>query len=438
MMTSASRARRASANSRPVVFALVAVGVLLVTFNAVRPVPSATAADLVFAVALLGIVLTPLDSHWTARPIAPAWLLTAAGLLLCAALLVGIFPARPSQAVTQVLSGVASNAGASSEFPAVSNAGAAVRLVGTLVFLPVLIALAANSRRRILVLADVWIAGAAFGALLGALGYLGVAGVAHLIAGGSDFQGSGVPRVAGLSTHSNHFALASAMALPVAATRLGQANGRTRVYFSVVVLVLISAIAISGSRAGLIGGLFGLALLTVLRPESRKGVVRTVIVAVMLAGVVAVVLSPPPTVERLSNAESAATSTQQRKAVYTAVWHDVRQRPLIGHGFQYVRGSEDIYLQLLDAGGIIALGGFGIFAIGSLTSGFRLGRRDSLPDDMQSLARAACASLAVWLIAAGIVLPAIFDRYLYVPVGLIIAISASGRPDPRNISEHVP
>lgn len=410
---SADGASRATATSGQFVFALVALGVLLVTFNGIRPVSGATLSDLVFVVGLIG-GLAFLASRWTAIPIAPLWLLAAAGLLLCAALLVGIFPARPSQAALLFPGGDES----------LSNAGAAIRFVGTLVFLPVLIAVAANSVHRIRFLADIWIAGAALSALVGTLGYLHVGGVAHLVSQGG--ASGAVSREAGLTTHSNTFALASAMALAMAAARLGRARGRSCLYFSAVVLILISAIVISGSRAGLIGGAFGLMLLAALHREGRKGSVRTAVVAALLAAVIAFALSPapPPAVERLLGGSdpSVAPSTQRRVEIYPAVWHEVLQRPVVGHGFENLRGSHNIYLQLLHAGGLIALVGFLLFAVGSTATGFRLGRSQAVPDELRSLARGLVASLAVWLVAVGIVQPAIFDRYLYIPVGLIIAI----------------
>ncbi len=94
----------------------------------------------------------------------------------------------------------------------------------------------------------------------------------------------------------------------------------------------------------------------------------------------------------------------------------------MGHGFEYVRGAHDIYLQLLHAGGIVALAGFLSFAVGITVTGVRLGRSAAVPEHLQGLARASVASLAVWLAAGGVVSTPIFDRYLYIPAGLVIAI----------------
>ena len=81
-----------------------------------------------------------------------------------------------------------------------------------------------------------------------------------------------------------------------------------------------------------------------------------------------IVLSPPPALERLVGGSDpygyVAQSTEERAQIYPAVWHEILQRPIVGHGFEYVRGAHNIYLQLLHAGGIIALTAFLIFAAG--------------------------------------------------------------------------
>jgi O-antigen ligase len=414
-----------------VIFALVVASVFLVTYTAVRPLPGATASDLVLLGAALVIGVCLADSSWKIRQIVPGWLLGAAVLLLSAALLVALFPpGKPSQAALLFPGEILAYGGVDPAEPTLSNGGAAVRFVGTLIFIPLLIAVAANSARRIQILADAWIAGVAIGALFGILGYLGIGGVVQLVGGVGGVPWEGGVRVSGLTTHSNAFALASAMALPVAAMRLGRTRGRVRIYFSAVVSVLIGAIVISGSRGGLIGGVLGLAFVAVLDRDGRTGFKRTAVFTAAVAVVVAVAVAPPspPSLTRLlGSGQASAVATQQREAIYPAVWGEVMQRPVVGHGFQYIRGSHNIYLQLLHGGGVIALAGFVLFGVAAGLTGFRLGRSEAVPDDLQSLSRASVASMAVWLIAVGMVNPAIFDRYLYVPVGLVVAIRALER-----------
>jgi len=406
-------------------FILVAAAVVLVTFSGLRPLPGANAADVFFVLALVPVVVGLLQSPWTGRQVAPNWLIIPAALLAVAALLVALFPAEPSRAALlfqgEVLS--ASYRGVAPDRVDLSNGGAAIRFVGTLLLVPLLIAWVANSAHRIRLLADIWITGVAVGGLMGTLGYLGIESIAQLVGIGN--PAGGTTRVAGFAHQPNAFALASAMALPVAATGLARTRGRARLYYSAVVLALIAGIAISGSRAGLIGGFFGIALLAILHPEGRRGLAR-VIVPVTVLVVAWIALSPtlPPAVERLlgSTSEEVAPATEARTTIYPAILGEVVERPIIGHGFQYIRGSHNIYLQLLHSGGIVALTGFLLFAVGSTVSGLRLARDDTVPADLRSLSRALVASMAVWLGVVGLVAPAIFDRFLYVPAGLTLAI----------------
>jgi hypothetical protein len=412
-------------------FSLVAVGVLLVTFNAVRPVPGATASDLIFVLAVLNIGVAFLDPEWKLGRIAPTWLIAAGGLLFVAALLVGIFPARPSRAALLFPTGILASGSQWVPQPNLSNMSAAVRFVGALVFIPILIAAVANSRRRIKIVAEMWIAGAALGALVACLEYAG------LVSLNDPFFLYAGHRVTGLTDHPNTLGLVSAMALPVAASRLGGSDGRARLYYSAAAASMISGIAVSGSRAAIVGAILGLVLVGALHREGRRGFRRTAFVTLMLVTVVVVALSPPPALERLLHGSDPAVagSTQLRAESYPAVWHEILQRPIVGHGFEYIRGAHDIYLQLLHAGGVIALAGFLSFAVGITVTGLRLGRAIVVPDDLRSLARASVASLGVWLVAGGLVSTAIFDRYLYIPAGLITAIWVLRR---RSVTERPP
>jgi O-antigen ligase len=410
-------------------FALVAAGVFLVTFNAVRPVFNATASDLAFLLAALAIAIALVDPQWKFGRVAPGWLLASGGLLLTAALLVGIFPAQPSQAALLFPSGVLGGGGPGPTIG--SNTGVAVRFVAALVAIPVLIAISASSPRRIMIIGEMWIAGATMGALVGLFDYLGVVNL------NSTYRGSGVvyvDRAIGLTNHPNALGLVSAMALPFAASQLGGSRGRSRIYYSVAIALLISGIGVSGSRSALVAGVLGLVFVGALHRLGRRALIRTAGVAALLIAVVALAISPPPAVERLLNRSDPhgyeALSTQQRAEIYPAVWHEVLQRPVVGHGFEYVRGAHNVYLQLLHAGGITALIGFLTFAGGVTVTGFRLGRDHGLPHQLQNLASASVASGGAWFAGGGLFGTAIFDRYLYVPAGLITAIWALRKRSP--------
>jgi hypothetical protein len=415
------------------IFALVAVGVLLVTFTGIHTAHGVTASGLVFAAALVGIGLALFVSDWRVRQVTPGWLLVAGGVLLSTALLVGLFPARPSQAALlfpgRLLGSPIWNpdCGCTSFNSLPSNASGVIRFVGTLVLVPVLIAMIANSAHRIRFLADAWIAGAALGGALGVLQYLGVLNSIELV------HGAGVSvdsRVAGLTDHVDTLGIVSAMALPVAATRLGGCHGSARLWCSAAVMFLVAGIAVSGSRTGLVGGVVGVVIIAALHWEGRRGIKRTVVVGALFAAAIGTALTPShlPVTERVLGTDpGAAISGQQHGVIYHAIWGEVLQRPVVGHGFQYVPTAHNTYLQLLHAGGIAALGAFLIFVFGTVTTGFRLGRSGTVSEPMRSLAQASVASLAVWFIVAANAQTLIFEPYLYIPVGIIIAILALER-----------
>jgi hypothetical protein len=110
-----------------------------------------------------------------------------------------------------------------------------------------------------------------------------------------------------------------------------------------------------------------------------------------------------------------------RLELYAEALSDFLARPLTGHGFSQIRDALNIYLQLLQAGGLIALSAFSLFTVGSLRLGWRLAHEPVLSGSMRSLAVALTVSVLVWL-QEGLVQNAIYDRYLYVPAGLLLAM----------------
>ncbi len=284
-----------------------------------------------------------------------------------------------------------------------------------LLLVPFVIVQVATDSRRIRQLADVWLVGIAVGSLVGVAAYLGLVHLPSLVAGGPNVA---VTRIKGLTEHPNAFGLTAAMVLPIAAVLYGLAAGRQRVYYGAVLAVLAVAILISGSRTAVLGGAFGLCVLAALDPVSRVALRRVAlgVITVALVGGVTT-FAGLPAVSRLLGNSSAVASDEARTEVYSRVWAEIEQRPIVGHGFQYIRGSHNIYMQVLHAGGIIALAALVTLVLGLLRIGLRTAGSGSQP----GLTRAFLASAAVWLLVGGLFEPAIFDRYLYVPVGLLMA-----------------
>ena len=97
-------------------------------------------------------------------------------------------------------------------------------------------------------------------------------------------------------------------------------------------------------------------------------------------------------------------------------------RPLTGYGFEWIESAHNIYLQLLVSGGILALIGFLWVYGGFVWRGFRM--RGQFSGDADAVRVATVVSLISYLVM-GLVQPDLLDRYLYLPAGLILALSAS-------------
>ncbi|MGH2993228.1 MAG: O-antigen ligase family protein [Solirubrobacterales bacterium] len=396
-----------------ILFVSVAVAVLFAGLNAIRPGGALTVSDLAILAALwfavLGLVVDPDLSR---RLTPPWWLIAAAGGLLVAGLAAELFPPGEIPELTDfgdpLYAGVAGGPGS-------TNLAGAVRLAGTLLLVPVLIASAADSPRRVNFLAELWIAGALVSAVVAIVGQLDVSlgplsGLVH------EFW----REQAGLTVHPNMLGLISAMTLPILIARLGTADWRRRVYYIAVIAILVGAIGASGSRIALVSGVLGVALVLFLTRGTWKLAALLAAAAVVAIGATTVVdLGSVPVVHRLT---TEGIVDQRRVILYEEVWEAIQARPLLGYGFQNLRGTHDVYLQLLQAGGLLALLSFLLFAAGTLTVGVRCGRSAHLPPDLRALARGLTASIAVWLLAV-LVLNIFLDRFLYVPIGLLLGIA---------------
>ena len=84
----------------------------------------------------------------------------------------------------------------------------------------------------------------------------------------------------------------------------------------------------------------------------------------------------PASIDRLLNAEKAAARfpTSSASTRFDDSIGFIEERPVLGYGFQWVEASHNTVLQMLMAGGILALVGFFLVLIGYLKIGFGLRR----------------------------------------------------------------
>jgi O-antigen ligase len=117
---------------------------------------------------------------------------------------------------------------------------------------------------------------------------------------------------------------------------------------------------------------------------------------------------------------SVGDSNRSRLTLYEESVEYIGERPIVGNGFDLVRGSHNLTLQLLLAGGLIALVGYLTVFFGYLSIGWKL--RPRVPDWLSGDSVGLTLSLAAFLLA-GVFSNDVYARYLYIPAGLLLSMS---------------
>jgi hypothetical protein len=311
-----------------------------------------------------------------------------------------------------------------------------VEFAGVLFGLPVIALILIDTPRRLERTVEAWLLAASLGALVGAADLAG-----HLNIGlrltGIDFV-LYTHRASGLALHPNSLGLVSAMALPVALIRAIRPVPSAAVLGFTVrnlgySLALAVGILVSGSRSGLLAAVAAVVALPLLQ-DSRRRVGRLLALPLIVVTLLGVVVLDTPlatslgivTGSRLTGSAAGTNlSNDYRISAYSSALGQIARDPVVGQGFAVARVAHDIYIQLLQAGGIIALGAFLVV----ITGAFRV-RRDieRRPARARSsdLAVACNASLVAWLVN-GALQNQLYDRFLYIPLGLLLALGEINR-----------
>lgn len=389
-------------------FACVLVGVPASSWNAVRINKVMTIGDAFIAIAAaLALVLWLRRGH--SRGVVPAWLPLSAGALAFAGIL-ATYRGGFGGNVVPVL-----------------------QFVGTLLVLPLIMVTALTTWRRVELAAEAWLLFVAVSCLAAIADFVLSLGISRSLTGLDYLRYT--HRVTGLTVHPNHLGLTAAMALPVALAWAARGSrgdvGAFSVRHSAYVVILLGGIMVSGSRAAVIGAVAGLILAPAMAGRGRRSPVAVALVVAMFAAIGVVTLNPS-TADRLGLVvgprllgadPSGAGSDQERAAVQRSAIDSTLANPLVGTGFGVVRDAHDIFLQLLQAGGIFALLAMGVFWAGSVGEARWLARQANLPPPVRDLPAGLGASLMIWVILA-FAENALYDRYLYIPIGLLLAVRA--------------
>jgi O-antigen ligase len=389
----------------PVVMVLTGIAVLTITWNGFPPA-SISAPDLVLIFALIAIGYCWFQGRiplWI-----PGWLVAAGGILIASQLLNQFFfvpspPPDPPPSFT----------------PPGPPLLTLFRFELAFLVVPIVIGAVASSWRRVNLLANLWLVSATVSAAIATFDGFTGAGLGTSITGVEVNEGS---RAAGLAIHPNTFALTCAMTLPIALLRAVQLRGAWRGAAIVAAGLLSSGVLVSGSRVGLVSLVLAVGLTALLIPK-----LRTRIVVVGLTGVVLMVLVAPTNnpllegIDRLSGGGDSSQATGQRTDQFHESLTIALDHPVTGIGFQVVADAHSLPLQFWETAGFLGIVAIVLYSAGVFRTGWRLYREQGLPRGSPQLAGALTISFAVWLIA-GLLQNEIADRYIYVPVGLLLGL----------------
>ncbi len=407
---------------------LLAAAFLLTPLTTLRPHDSVTFGDLFVALAFaLGAALILLRRRFV--PI-PTFVWSGSGLILLAVLFAVVSPPGTSFQLSEVFGAP----------PYSSSLAPGLRFLVALVALPVVVAVIVDRWQAIPLLVNAWITGVTVSCLVAVTDAFTGTNLQEAFADNTEvlsiFQKGVPPRFLGLSVHPTSFSVTAVMAFPLVLAQVTSPKSALRL--APIVLLLLLGIVLSGSRVGLVGIAFVLLLSIGLSLNLRKVLFRSGPRTIGLVATVSVItlavffLGPPVdpsetpelkigsgTVERVVPSGIATeASNDDRMRRWKGSITFFTERPFFGYGFEWIEASHNIYLQLLVAGGIVALTGFILVMLGYFKAWlYALPRaRTGIGDTILGLGISGASFLLM-----GFVQTDLLDRYLYLPAGLIMA-----------------
>ena len=393
-----------------VAFIAVCGLVFTVTWNGIR-IGGGALGDAFMVAAFLAVLAHVIADHRTI-PI-PGWLFVAGIGCFLAGLLTMIFPPSTHLAQKSIITetNFLLQDGVRGIIPGRSDLLVLIEFELSLVLIPVLIATMATTRRRCSQLIDLWTAGAVVNAAVGVADYAGITHLAPIALAAN--------RSAGLTVQSNYLGLTCVLAIPTAILWLGRSR-RATLAGHVAVPTLLGGVYASGSRAGTVAALMAVAATFVLVPRLRPSLAVLIpVTGMVLLGVLMFTRVGKEILSqvRIGSSNSTSLSDAQRSTAADVAWTQIGARPFAGVGFAVIADAHDIYLELLAAGGVLALVSFLTFCGGIVAAAWR-----SVTSTQGDAAIALSVAFIVWLIN-GVFDNQVADKYLYVVPGLLLAVS---------------
>jgi O-antigen ligase len=392
----------------PVLTLLTSFAVLMVAWNGAPP-KSVAAPDLLLVAALAALAFCWVQDS-VEIPI-PGWLVGTAALLISAQLLDQFFlVTHPPQ----------------DQPPSFTPVGPPLltlfRVELGMLVLPLVVGAVASTWQRANLLANLWVLSATVSAAVGAFDSATGAGIGVSITG---LGGGEAGRVSGLSIHPNALALTCCMALPIALLRAAQLRGLGRAAAVGASGILIIGVLASGSRVGVVGVALAVGLTGMLIARLRTRILAAGMAAIVAFGVVAAFAPSGSSlfsgIDRLEGSGSASGASTQRFDQLHESIHLAWGHPFTGIGFQVISDAHNLWVQVWETAGLFGILALLLYVIGVFHLGWRLYREAALPRGSPEFVGALTVSFAIWLVSGFLQNP-IADRYIYVPVGLLLGM----------------
>ncbi len=294
-----------------------------------------------------------------------------------------------------------------------------------------------RDERALMICALAFVAGGLTNALVS---YLQITGLAPPAIGYSDR--TFINRYSALTVHPNHLGIHCALALSfVFAPMLhGRLSRVLKLAYFASVTVLIGGVLVSGSRAAIIASVGSFSAIMMI--GARRW--RTIVFAVLVSAPIIVLFvstshmwsSYLPADSPLQSAaysldrmfgriDDVSDSDAERKdAIAEAItsWYSA---PIFGNGYADLRAAHNIYFQLLNAAGLVGFFAFFLILSGGLFTAIKLITKGGISPSNLILIGGAGSIVSYFIF--GLVQNGIYDRFLYVPLGFILAGSSVPR-----------
>jgi hypothetical protein len=246
-----------------------------------------------------------------------------------------------------------------------------------------------------------------------------------------------VGRAQGFTTHPNHLALASVMALGAGLGLAYSTGRRGRLVLAVLIPVLAVGTFLSGSRSGLVAAAIVVVVISVVIRD-RKLILSSMAGVVALGTIVVFGLagrSGSSGLGRLLGGGGAQGSDQARGLTIRAALNTILHHPVTGGGFQLALSTHEIILEVAATAGVFGVVGLLVVAwvvLRPLWSRYGWGRQRAMQSGDVLLIGLMAGVIGFY--ANGIFGNQLYDRYIWIIITMAVALAyelgASGASDP--------